>query len=312
MDRTRAYDLYSTMIKIRLVEEAIVNEYSLQEIQTPVHLYTGQEAIAAGVSINLQAQDFVVSNHRSHGHCLAKGMNLDAFFKELYGRQGGVSRGWGGSMHIGDMKQGIIGTSAIVAGGIPIGAGVALSQKIKQQRALSCIYFGDGAVDEGIFWETINFCALKVLPVLFIMEDNHYASQTPTEQRHSYRDINNIIQGYGIPALSVDGNNAIAVSESSEDCINKIRSGSGPFFMRCHTYRWQGHVGCTDDAGMGYRSSDETALWKNRCPILSMENYLATKYPGEMNSMISSLRNYWQSKIAEAIRRAKEAPYAVD
>ncbi|PKM77877.1 MAG: dehydrogenase [Firmicutes bacterium HGW-Firmicutes-15] len=311
MDITTAFYLYSTMLKIRLVEEAIVNEYPLQEIQTPVHLYIGQEAIAAGIAINLQPHDFIVSNHRSHGHCLARGMDLEGFFKELYGKQGGVTSGWGGSMHIGDIERGIIGTSAIVAGGIPIGAGVALAQKMLSE-GITVIYFGDGAVDEGIFWETLNFCKLNDLPVLFVMEDNHYASQTPTEQRHAYADIAHIVQGYEIPTLTLDGNNVFEVAKVSGNLINRIREGAGPCFMRCRTYRWKGHVGCSEDDDMGYRPAAELSIWKTRCPILWLEKYLTEQYPGKAEIEFFSRRDYWQREIDSAISKAKEAPYAVD
>lgn len=310
MDKNKLLNIYNCMLKIRMVEEAIVFEYPLQEIRTPVHLYIGQEAIAAGVSINLEERDFIVSNHRSHGHCLAKGMELVPFFKELYGKAGGVSGGYGGSMHLRDMKRGIIGTSAIVAGGIPIGAGVALSQKLSKTENITVIYFGDGAVDEGVFWETLNFCALQSLPVLFVMEDNHYASQTPIEQRHGYKDITKIVQGFDITTVSVDGNDAIAVSSASEDCIMKIRSGRGPFFMYCQTYRWKGHVGYIEDTG--YRTVEEIEHWKEKCPVQKMERHLQRFYTDEAEEIILRFRDYWQREIAQAIVQAKEAPYAMD
>lgn len=312
MDIEQAYKLYSIMVEIRLVEEAIAKEYPAQEIRTPVHLYTGQEGVAAGVSIHLKGEDYVLSNHRSHGHCLAKGMELGPFFKELYGRQGGVSGGWGGSMHLCDMSRGIVGTSAIVAGGIPIGAGIALKQKMAKNLGVTVVYFGDGAVDEGIFWETLNFSALKKLPVLFVMEDNRFASQTPSEDRHVYRDITPIVSGYGIPALKVDGNDPVAVAETSGGFLADIRAGRGPAFLACKTYRWLAHVGPSDDTETGYRSREEVAYWRSRCPLMFMEGYLREIDPAGHTARTESIRRRWAAEIAGAIREAKEAPYAVD
>ncbi|MEW6573292.1 MAG: thiamine pyrophosphate-dependent dehydrogenase E1 component subunit alpha [Bacillota bacterium] len=312
MEIEKAYELYSMMTEIRLVEEAIAREYPAQEIRTPVHLYTGQEAIAAGVSIHLSDEDYVVSNHRSHGHCLAKGMDLEAFFKELYGRQGGVSGGWGGSMHLCDMSRGIAGTSAIVAGGVPIGAGIALKQKISGDRGITVVYFGDGAVDEGVFWETLNFAALKKLPVLFVMEDNKFASQTPSEDRQAYEDITPIVSAYGVPVFKLDGNDPLTVAEVSGRAIEGIRKGRGPAFLCCKTYRWLAHVGPSDDTNTGYRTREEVTYWQNRCPLARMGQYLEVADPENSALRVEAIKLRWAAAVARAIEQAKEAPYAVD
>lgn len=312
MDLEKIYDLYSVMIKIRLTEEKIVKEYSNQEIRTPVHLYVGEEAIAAGVSMNLNENDYIVSNHRSHGHCLAKGMQLEPFFKELYGKEGGCTNGWGGSMHLQDIKNGIIGTSAIVAGGIPIGAGLALKQKINMEPYITVIYFGDGAVDEGVFWETINFCALKKLPVLFVMEDNEFASQTASSLRHSYDDINKIIKGFNLEEQKVDGNNVIEITEKSYEAIKKIRQGKGPYFLHCKTYRWLAHVGPVDDTFTGYRDMKAVECWKNKCPIKNVEEYIKKVDRTKGIEKMLYIKNYWEEQIDKNIKLAKEAPYALD
>ncbi|WP_334109657.1 thiamine pyrophosphate-dependent dehydrogenase E1 component subunit alpha [Thermodesulfitimonas autotrophica] len=312
MDMEELYRLYSLMVEIRLVEEAIVREYPMQQIRTPVHLYIGQEAVAAGVALNLRDGDYVVSNHRSHGHCLAKGMDLEPFFRELYGRQGGVCGGWGGSMHLCDMSRGIVGSSAIVGGGIPIGAGVALKQKLCGEESVTVVFFGDGAVDEGIFWETLNFAALKELPVLFVMEDNRYASQTPKEERQAYRDIVPIIAAFGIPAVKVDGNDPVAVATISGGLVAGIREGRGPAFLYCQTYRWLGHVGPIDDIDAGYRSPDEVSYWRKRCPLARLEAYLRAVDPADAPARMREIRTGWEAAIDRAIKAAKEAPYALD
>jgi TPP-dependent pyruvate/acetoin dehydrogenase alpha subunit len=312
MDIKQAYDLYRLMLKIRLVEEAVVREYPAQQIRTPVHLYVGEEAIAAGVTIHLSDADYVVSNHRSHGHCLAKGLDLEAFFKELYGKRGGCSNGWGGSMHLCDMSKGIAGTSAIVAGGIPIGAGLALKQQYKNEKNVTVIYFGDGAVDEGVFWETVNFAGLKNLPVLFVMEDNGFASQTGSAQRHAYDDITSIVGRFAVATDEVDGNDALAVAEKAGATIARIRQGQGPGFLRCSTYRWYGHVGVDDDTPTGYRSPDEVQLWREKCPVQRLEKYLALNDPTGAGPQCADIRAGLAAQIEDALLRAKEAEYALD
>jgi len=312
MDIEKAYEIYKQMIKIRLVEEAIIKEYPLKEIRTPVHLYIGEEAIAAGVTAHLNDKDYIISNHRSHGHCLAKGLSLDSFFKELYGKQGGAANGRGGSMHLVDMNKGIIGTSAIVAGGIPIGMGAAFKQQLNKESGVTVIYFGDGAVDEGVFWETLNFSALKKLPILFVMESNEYASQTPAGVRHSYTDIIPIIKGFGISTADVDGNDAGAVWRESGALLQQIRAGHGPAFLFCKTYRWMGHVGIVDDTDSGYRPRQEVDSWFERCPILYMERYLKQVDGDNAVEYIKTIASGWHEEIDSAIKGAKEAAYAVD
>ncbi|MEW6172088.1 MAG: thiamine pyrophosphate-dependent dehydrogenase E1 component subunit alpha [Bacillota bacterium] len=312
MDLEKAYELFEKLVAIRLAEEAIVKEYPSQEIRTPVHLYIGQEAVAAGVSICLNDNDFVVSNHRSHGHCLSKGMDLAAFFKELYGKQGGVSGGWGGSMHLCDMNRGIVGTSAIVAGGIPIAAGTALKQKMDRNRGVTVVYFGDGAVDEGVFWETLNFAALRKLPMLFVMEDNGFACQTAWGDRHAYDDIKPIICGFKIPVYEVDGNDPVMVMEVSDTVLKGIRNGQGPAFIICKTFRWMAHVGPNDDTSTGYRSPEEVDYWKKRCPVERMATYLNEIDPEFAPSRVEVIKAQWAAAVASSVASAKEAPYAVD
>lgn len=312
MDIEKAYEIFKQMVKIRFAEEAIVKEYPLKEIRTPVHLYIGQEAIAAGVTAHLNDQDYIISNHRSHGHCLAKGLSLNSFFKELYGKQGGAANGRGGSMHLVDMKKGIIGTSAIVAGGIPIGMGAAFKQQLYKEPGVTVIYFGDGAVDEGVFWETLNFSALKKLPILFVMESNEYASQTPASVRHSYADMLPLVKGFGIRAAEVDGNDCEAVWRESGTLLEEVRRGYGPAFLFCNTYRWMGHVGIVDDTDSGYRPRQEVDSWLKRCPIIHMERYLKQADANHADKRIQAIASSLHEEIDSAIRGAKEAAYAVD
>lgn len=312
MKLEKVYELYTMLVKIRLAEEGIIGEYPNQEIRTPVHLCLGQEAIAVGVSSCLDDNDYIVSNHRCHGHSLAKGLELEPFFLELYGKKGGVANGWGGSMHLCDMKHGVIGTSAIVAGGIPIGAGAALAQKIKGLSGITVIYFGDGAIDEGIFWETINFAGLKKLPILFVLENNKYASQTPDFMRHAYRDIRPIVSGFGIPVMELDGTDTIAIAEMCRLIVQNIRAGQGPQFLICDTYRWLGHVGPVDDSSTGYRSPQEVERWREKCPLKQLGKYLQQKDPQNSSVRLQRIEEDWKKRVLAAIQQAKEAPYAVD
>jgi pyruvate dehydrogenase E1 component alpha subunit len=309
--KEKLYNLYAGIFKIRYFEETIIREYPDQLIRTPVHLYIGQEAIATGVIHNLNTTDFIVSNHRSHGHCIAKGISTAKLYKELYGKIGGITNARGGSMHIVDMSNGIIGTSAIVAGGIPIGAGVALKQKIKGEKNITVIFFGDGAVDEGVFWETVNFAKLKELPVLFVMEDNLYASQTHKRERHGYRDITRIIDGFDIPWETTDGNDVIKVDSSSNRLINDIRQSGGPAFFHCQTYRWKGHVGIEEEIGIDYRTQEEISEWKNKCPLQRLKGHLINEYD-DAEMIIDAIETQTIRDLEKDLFEAKEAYYALD
>lgn len=300
------------MVLIRCVEEKICEEYPNQDIRTPVHLYIGEEAVASSISVLLRDSDYIISNHRSHGHCLAKGMELEPFFLEIYGKKGGCCEGYGGSMHLKDDRRGIIGTSAIVAGGLPISAGVAYKQILNGNDDITVVYFGDGAVDEGVFFETLNFASLKNLPLLFVMEDNEYASQTSKEDRHSYMDIKPIVNGFGIDTYEVDGNKADEIYKTAKDAINKIRKGEGPKFINASTYRWMGHVGIADDSHTGYRSVNEAMERRNDCPIEYMKKLMIDKFGEGNRKKIDEIHQNVGYEVECAINIAKEAPYALD
>lgn len=304
--------IYKKMVLIRCVEEKICEEYPNQDIRTPVHLYIGEEAVAASISVLLRDSDYVISNHRSHGHCLAKGMELEPFFLELYGKKGGCCEGYGGSMHLKDDKRGIIGSSAIVAGGLPISAGVAYKQILDGNDDVTVVYFGDGAVDEGVFYETINFASFKKLPLLFVMEDNNYASQTSKEQRHSYKSIAPIISGFNIETYDVDGNKADEIYSVAKNVIDKIRKGEGPKFISAYTYRWMGHVGVSDDSHTGYRSVDESMAWRNKCPLEHMKKMILNTYGDGAKKTLKAIYEDARCEVDRAVNVAKEAVYALD
>jgi acetoin:2,6-dichlorophenolindophenol oxidoreductase subunit alpha len=262
------------MLTIRLFEEKIVELYPEQKMKTPVHLYIGQEAIAAGVCANLKREDYVFGTHRSHGVFLAKGGDMNRLMAELYGKKTGCSKGKGGSMHVVDTDAGICGTTAIVGGNIPLAAGAALSIQLQNQNNVSVAFFGDGASDEGVLHETLNFAALKKLPVIFLCENNFYATNSHRSKRQSYDHIYKLASGYGIPGVMIDGNDAIEVYQTSKKAIDRARKGAGPSFIECKTYRWKAHVGPDCDFHLGCRPQQELDEWTAKCPINRLEQYL--------------------------------------
>ncbi|HNQ35848.1 MAG TPA: thiamine pyrophosphate-dependent dehydrogenase E1 component subunit alpha [bacterium] len=265
-DRVRL-SIYRTMLLIRRVEERLCALYPDQEIKCPIHLYIGQEAVAAGVCARLRKSDYLVSNHRSHGHYLAKGGGLREFFAELYGRRTGCSGGWGGSMHLADPELGLLGSSAIVAGGIPIAVGAALAARMEGRGRVAAVFFGDGAADEGVFYESLNFAALRKLPVVFVCENNFYATNSRQSARQPLDNIYRRGRIFGIPGFRLDGNDAAAVYAAAGRAVERARRGRGPTLLECRTYRWKQHVGYQEDWEGGCRPARELSCWKKRCPL---------------------------------------------
>lgn len=267
--------LFTTMATIRTVEERVAFVYPEQEIKCPVHLCTGQEAIAAGVCIHLAKDDTIFSTHRSHGHCIAKGMDLKPLIAELYGRTAGCARGKGGSMHLVDPEHGIPGTTAIVGGCIPLAVGAALSSVMRNECTISVAFFGDGAVDEGAFAESLNFAALRKLPVVFVCENNNYATNSPRSARQPDVPIAARAAAYGMPSAAGDGNDLLEVSGLAQEAVERARRGDGPTLLEFRTYRWKGHVGPTSDIESGCRPADEHEEWMQKCPLDRFKAYLA-------------------------------------
>jgi pyruvate dehydrogenase E1 component alpha subunit len=300
--------VYSQMQKIRLFEERIVELYPQQEMRTPVHLCIGQEAIAAGVCQFLKKEDYVFSNHRCHGHYIAKGMSLSSLMAELYGKAGGCCGGKGGSMHLAEPERGILATTAIVAGGIPVAVGAALSVKMKKSKNIVAVFFGDGAVDEGVFYESLNFAALKKLPVLFVCENNFYATNSPMEARQPLDNIFKRGTIFGIEGIRCDGNDAITITDTCRTLIQKIRKGHGPFLLECRTYRWKAHVGPDCDADKGCRPRYELDKWVKKCPVKRLEHYLLKKKM-ITRAKIEKIREGIKKEIASAEVFAAQSPF---
>lgn len=269
--------IYETMLRIRLFEERLIQLYPGEKIRTPVHLCVGQEAIAAGVCHNLLKGDYLFTNHRCHGHCLAKGMSMSSILAELYGKRTGCCKGKGGSMHLSDPDKQIMATSAIVGGNIPMAVGAGLALKFRKSRNISVVFFGDGAVDEGAFYESLNFAALKKLPVMFVCENNFYATNSPQRARQPLDNIVKKGEVFGIKGFRCDGNDAIKIFNTSARLIEKIRKGSGPYLIECRTYRWKGHVGPDCDFEKGCRPKYELDTWLKKCPVIRLEAKLLKK-----------------------------------
>ena len=269
-------EMYRRMVTIRKFEETVYDVYSRGTMPGLAHLYTGMEAVAVGVCSNLKATDNITSTHRGHGHLLAKGGKPNRMFAELLGKAAGYNRGKGGSMHIVDMSLGILGANGIVAGGMGIAAGAALSAKVRHEDRVSVVFFGDGALNEGLFYETANMASLWKLPVVYVMENNTYGEYTSTE-RSTAGNGPDRAEAMKIPAVSVDGNDVLAVYEAARWAIDQARASKGPGFIECHTYRWRGHHMGDQGDTYGYRSQTEIETWMKKDPIPRFGQQLQTR-----------------------------------
>lgn len=269
--------LYGTMLKIRLVQIKIEELYPQDEMKTPVHFCIGQEAIAAGVCANLRKEDYVFSNHRGHGHYIAKGGDLNKMIAELYGKENGCSKGRGGSMHLIDIAAGLLGSSSIVSGGIPLAVGAALGSRLEGKNRVSVVFFGDGAVEEGVLYESFNFAKLKNLAVIFVCENNFYSVCSPLNKRQYKDNIYLRSSGFSIPGHRIDGTDVLEVYRLSRRAIEKALKGGGPSFLECRAYRWRGHAGAGSDVLLGYRSQKELDKWMKNDPLKTYEMFLLKK-----------------------------------
>ena len=257
-------NLYKSLYRIRRTEEEIARVYPSDKIQSPVHLSIGQEAVSVGVCEALEPSDKVFGTYRGHAVYLAKGGDINRMIAELYGKETGCAKGKGGSMHLIDIEHGVMGMSAVVATTIPQAVGYADALKSQGSKSVVVSFFGDGAVDEGVFYESLNFAQLKSLPIVFICENNLYAIQTHQARRQAPGGIVSRVQSYGIPALRVEDNDVLEINKQTARAVEEIRTGrSGPQFLECMTYRWKEHVGPNDDFSYGFRDKAEADHWKS-------------------------------------------------
>ncbi len=267
-------DMHHRMVRIRIFEETAGKMMENGKIPGALHLYVGQEAVAAGVMVHLSAKDYITSTHRGHGHLIAKGGEFTYMFAELYGKATGYCKGKGGSMHISNLDLGMLGANGIVGGGVPIAMGASFSCKFRKTNNVSISFFGDGASNEGAFHEAANMAALYKLPCVFVCENNGYGEYTPQANHQAIIDVADRAPGYGMPGVIVDGMDAVAVYEAAGEAIQRARNGDGPTLLECKTYRYYDHVGMRG-MGLNYRTDEEVDEWKQKDPILNFEARLA-------------------------------------
>ena len=304
--KNKMIEMYTTMVKIRLFESKVSELFAANKIPGVVHLYIGEEAVAAGVTATLQKTDFITSTHRGHGHLLAKGGVIKYMLAELFGKKTGYCKGKGGSMHIADIDLGILGANGIVGGGPPLAAGAALSAQYRGSKAVAVSFFGDGASNQGTTHEAMNLAACWKLPVIFVNENNMYGLSSCTLDTMCIADVADRASAYGIPGVVVDGNDVIAVYEAANEAVKRARKGQGPTLLECKTYRHRGHT--EGDPGTAYRSKDEIAEWKRKDPIPRFEKKLRQLKVLSQKKM-DTIKKEIETELEESLRFAEESPY---
>jgi len=267
LSKDKQLALYTTMKTIRLFEERIADLYARGQVPGLVHLYIGEEAVAAGVCAALREDDYITSTHRGHGHVIAKGAELNPMMAELYGKKTGYCKGKGGSMHIADMTVGILGANGIAGGGLPIAVGAGWSAKWRGTDQVAVCFFGDGSSNNGTFHESLNLASVHRLPVIFVCENNLYGISVCQAKHQAITDVAVRATAYDMPGVVVDGNDVTAVFQAAEKAVKRARAGEGPTLVECKTYRWRGHHEGDPNQGARYRTREEIDVWKNKCPI---------------------------------------------
>jgi TPP-dependent pyruvate/acetoin dehydrogenase alpha subunit len=293
---------YRSLYRIRRVEEEIARIYPSDKIKSPVHLSIGQEAVSVGVCEALRPDDVVFGTYRSHAYYLAKGGDLKKMLAELYGKATGCAKGKGGSMHLVDAAHGVMGASAVVGTTIPNAVGYAYALKLQRKDAIVVSFFGDGATDEGVFYESLNFAALKQLPIVFICENNFYAIHTHLLRRHKDADLCERVSAY-MPAERIGNNDILKINERVKAAVALLRAKrGGPFFFECVTYRWKEHVGPNDDFHLGYRSYEEARPWVEGDQLGRLAALVAPESREHIKAEV-------EQEIQAAIAWAEEAPF---
>lgn len=303
------FELYKKMRRIEAVEDAIAERYygDIRPMHTPIHLYNGQEAIAVGVCENLEQKDMVFSNHRCHGHYMAKGGNLNTMIAELYSKKTGCCKGKGGSMHLCDIEAGVSLASGIVAGNVSISTGYAMGNKLKNNSHISCVFFGDGASEEGSVYESISFAKLHNLPILFVCENNLYAINTPFKAREPLSQISEKFSSI-LPDFVYDGNDIEEVYYSAKELIQTIRNGNGPVLVEYNTYRTKDHSNVGTGINLHTRTKEEWQTWEKKNPIEQAKASLL-KTDSSYQELIEGYEQILQEEIDKAFSFAEESPF---
>ena len=299
-------EVYRTMVRIRRFEEKLAALFKRGRLPGFVHLYIGEEAVATGVCSALRPDDRITSTHRGHGHLIAKGAGVDRMMAELFGRVDGYCRGKGGSMHIVDFGLGIIGTNGIVGGGIPIGTGAALGDKHLGRDSVTVTFFGDGASNQGVFFEAMNLAAIWKLPVIFVCENNGYTEWTPTEKLTA-GSISERGRPFGIPGVTVDGNDVLAVRAAAEEAVARARRGDGPSLLECATYRWHGHNEGEEAFAGNYRPQEEQDHWRGQEPIARFRDHLTRA--GVAPERLDAVEGEEAQRVEDAVTFAENSPF---
>jgi pyruvate dehydrogenase E1 component alpha subunit len=296
------------MLRIRRAEELVADLITRGEAKAPCHLAVGQEACAVGVAAGFEPGDRAFGAHRSHGHYLALGGDLDAMFAEILGKATGCSGGMGGSMHLVAPEQGLLGTVPIVGATIPMAVGAGLAARLEGSNRLAVTFFGDGATEEGVFHESMNLAATFQLPVIFACEHNLFSSHLHISLRQPADCLSRYAEAHRVPFAVLDGNDVLAVSAAMEQAAARARAGGGPTFLEMVTYRWRGHVGPSEDIDVGVKRGEELALWKGRDPIRRLADALIAR--GDLTRpQLDALDARVSARVQEAVTRARNAPY---
>jgi pyruvate dehydrogenase E1 component alpha subunit len=306
LTKDKLAEIYKQMLQIRLFEEKVFDLYAQNLVPGTIHLYLGEEAIAVGVCSTLRKNDYITSTHRGHGHCIAKGANLKRTMAEILGKKTGYCKGKGGSMHIADFTIGMLGATAVVGAGLPIAVGAGLSIKLRKTDQVVACFFGEGASNQGTFHESINIAGTWHLPVIFVCENNLYAMGTRQSTVMAIENVADRATAYGIPGIVADGNDVLAVYETTQKAVERARNGEGPTLIECKTYRHKGHSR-VDPAK--YRPKEEVEEWLAKDPIKRFkEKLLQTNTLTE--SEIQQIEKEATTEIEEAVKFAKESPYS--
>jgi len=303
LTREKTLKMYKEMLKIRLFEQNAIKLFNEGLVRGPMHVYTGEEAIAVGATENLRDDDYITSTHRGHGHCLAKGGNVKKMYAELLGKATGYSGGKGGSMHIADPDIGILGANGIVGGGFAIATGAGLSAKMQNTDRVTICFFGDGSTNQGVFHESLNMAAIWDLPVIYLCENNLYGLTGPAKQVVAVKDIADRAKSYGIPGEIIDGNKIEEVYETVEKAVARARAGKGPTLIEAKTYRWEGHF--VGDPCV-YRDKEEVEKWKEKCPIKYLEKKLEDM--GVNKEKLTKIEEDTNEEMEEAVEFARNSP----
>jgi len=309
INNSKRIQLYKELLRIRTVEYAISEKYNEQKMRCPIHLSIGQEAIAVGICSNLKKEDKVFTAHRSHAHYLAKGGSLKKMIAELYGKFSGCAKGKGGSMHLIDLDSGILGAVPIVGSTIPIGVGAAWAEKLKNSKNIVVIFFGEGATEEGVFQESLDYAALRKLPVLFVCENNSYSVYSSIEKRQSpNRSILKLAKSLGVDGFHLDGNDITKIYNKSKELLKIIKKKTKPFLLLLDTFRHLEHCGPSNDDILNYRSKKYINFWLNKDPIKRFEKDLLRRNI-LTDKIIRNLKQDIQSEIERAFSFAENSSF---